>query len=88
MEKAVERDARVPVWSHGGIICTGETSKDKARMTFAKGLTREPVMPPRRFAQSRPARRVQAEGGRHPQGRRARRSPPRGQGEASERVAR
>lgn len=27
----------VPVWSHGGIICTGETYKDKLKVTFAKG---------------------------------------------------
>ena len=27
----------VPVWSHGGIICTGETYKDKVKLTFAKG---------------------------------------------------
>lgn len=27
----------VPVWSHGGIICTGETYKDKVKMTFAQG---------------------------------------------------
>jgi len=26
-----------PVWSHGGIICTGETYKDAVKMTFAKG---------------------------------------------------
>jgi hypothetical protein len=26
-----------PVWSHGGIVCTGETYKDKVKMTFAKG---------------------------------------------------
>lgn len=26
-----------PVWSHGGIICTGETYKDKVKLTFAKG---------------------------------------------------
>ena len=26
-----------PVWSHDGIICTGETYKDKVKMTFAKG---------------------------------------------------
>jgi hypothetical protein len=25
----------VPVWSHGGIICTGETYKDKVKLTFA-----------------------------------------------------
>lgn len=27
----------VPVWSHDGIICTGETYKDKVKFTFAKG---------------------------------------------------
>ena len=27
----------VPVWSHGGIICTGETYKNVVKMTFAKG---------------------------------------------------
>src|SRR6476661_4779793 len=26
-----------PVWSHGGIICTGETYKDAVKMTFARG---------------------------------------------------
>jgi hypothetical protein len=26
-----------PVWSHGGIVCTGETYKDHVKMTFAKG---------------------------------------------------
>jgi hypothetical protein len=25
------------VWSHGGILCTGETYKDKVKLTFAKG---------------------------------------------------
>ena len=29
--------AGVPVWSHGGIICTGETYKDKVKLTFAGG---------------------------------------------------
>jgi len=28
---------RTPVWSHGGIICTGETYKDKVKLTFARG---------------------------------------------------
>src|SRR5262245_49275653 len=28
-----------PVWSHDGIICTGETYKDKVKMTFAKGAS-------------------------------------------------
>jgi hypothetical protein len=27
----------VPVWSHAGILCTGETYKDKVKVTFAKG---------------------------------------------------
>ncbi|HTP68986.1 MAG TPA: DUF1801 domain-containing protein [Dongiaceae bacterium] len=27
----------VPVWYHGGIVCTGETYKDVVKMTFAKG---------------------------------------------------
>jgi hypothetical protein len=27
----------VPVWSHGGLICTGETHKNVVKMTFAKG---------------------------------------------------
>jgi hypothetical protein len=29
----------VPVWSHGGMICTGETYKDKIKLTFAKGAS-------------------------------------------------
>jgi hypothetical protein len=29
----------VPVWSHHGIICTGETYKKVVKMTFAKGAT-------------------------------------------------
>src|SRR3989441_12076501 len=28
-----------PVWSHSGIICTGETYKDKVKLTFAKGAS-------------------------------------------------
>lgn len=27
----------VPVWSQGGILCTGETYRDKVKLTFAKG---------------------------------------------------
>jgi hypothetical protein len=27
----------IPVWSHGGIVCTGETYKDHVKMTFPKG---------------------------------------------------
>lgn len=29
----------VPVWSHAGIICTGETYKNAVKMTFAKGAS-------------------------------------------------
>ena len=29
----------VPVWSHGGIICTGETYKNVVKLTFAKGAS-------------------------------------------------
>ena len=28
-----------PVWSHDGIICTGESYKDKIKLTFAKGAS-------------------------------------------------
>ena len=28
---------RVPVWSHDGLICTGESYKNVVKMTFAKG---------------------------------------------------
>jgi len=30
-----------PVWSHGGIVCTGETYKSAVKMTFAKGAALE-----------------------------------------------
>jgi hypothetical protein len=29
----------VPVWEDGGIICTGETYKDKVKLTFARGAS-------------------------------------------------
>jgi len=29
----------VPVWSHGGIVCTGETYKSVVKLTFAKGAS-------------------------------------------------
>jgi hypothetical protein len=29
----------VPVWSHGGILCTGETYKAVVKLTFAKGAS-------------------------------------------------
>lgn len=31
----------VPVWSHGGIVCTGETYRYAVKMTFAKGAMLE-----------------------------------------------
>ena len=31
--------AGVPVWSHDGIVCTGETYKNAVKLTFAKGAT-------------------------------------------------
>jgi hypothetical protein len=31
----------VPVWSHAGFICTGETYKNVVKMTFAKGASLE-----------------------------------------------
>jgi hypothetical protein len=35
------KQAGVPVWSHAGIICTGETYKNVVKMTFAKGASLE-----------------------------------------------
>jgi hypothetical protein len=35
--KASNAMAGVPVWSHNGIICTGETYKNAVKLTFAKG---------------------------------------------------
>ncbi|MGB6212920.1 DUF1801 domain-containing protein [Pseudomonas mandelii] len=32
---------RIPVWSHTGIICTGETYKNAVKMTFAQGASLE-----------------------------------------------
>jgi hypothetical protein len=32
---------RVPVWSHDGILCTGETYKKAVKLTFAKGASLE-----------------------------------------------
>ena len=29
----------VPTWSHSGIVCTGETYKDKVKLTFAQGAS-------------------------------------------------
>jgi hypothetical protein len=35
--KKPSNPAGVPTWSHDGIICTGETYKDKVKLTFARG---------------------------------------------------
>jgi len=37
--KKPSNPAGVPAWSHDGIICTGETYKDKLKLTFAKGAS-------------------------------------------------
>jgi hypothetical protein len=39
----------VPVWEHNGIICTGETYKDKIKLTFANGAS---LADPRRLFNS------------------------------------
>ena len=39
-QKASNPDG-VPVWSRDGIICTGETYKDKVKLTFMKGASLE-----------------------------------------------
>jgi hypothetical protein len=33
--------AGVPVWEHNGLVCTGETYRDKVKLTFAKGAAIE-----------------------------------------------
>jgi hypothetical protein len=35
--KPSNANSGVPTWSHGGIICTGETYRDKIKLTFARG---------------------------------------------------
>lgn len=35
--KKPSNPAGVPTWSHAGLICTGETYKDKVKLTFARG---------------------------------------------------
>ena len=44
-----------PVWSHDGIICTGESYKNAVKLTFAKGASlRDPARtPPWRTSSSR-----------------------------------
>lgn len=33
--------AGVPVWEHSGVLCTGETYRDKVKLTFARGAALE-----------------------------------------------
>jgi hypothetical protein len=37
--KASNEMAGVPVWSHNGIVCTGETYKNVVKLTFARGAS-------------------------------------------------
>ena len=37
--KKPSNPAGVPVWSHNGIVCTGETYKNVVKLTFAKGAS-------------------------------------------------
>ena len=37
--KKPSNPAGVPVWSHDGIVCTGETYKNVVKLTFAKGAS-------------------------------------------------
>lgn len=37
--KKPSKPAGVPVWSHDGIVCTGETYKDAVKLTFARGAS-------------------------------------------------
>jgi hypothetical protein len=39
--KKPSNPAGVPVWSHDGIVCTGETYRDKVKATFANGAKLE-----------------------------------------------
>ncbi|MGH2467369.1 MAG: DUF1801 domain-containing protein, partial [Candidatus Limnocylindrales bacterium] len=39
--KKAANPAGVPVWSDGGMICTGEVYKDHVKLTFAKGASVE-----------------------------------------------
>ena len=58
-----------PVWSHHGIVCTGETYKKAVKMTFAKGASRARPVGPVQFQ----PRRQRAARDRLSRGRQARR---------------
>jgi hypothetical protein len=38
-KKPSNKMAGVPVWSHNGIVCTGETYKQAVKLTFARGAS-------------------------------------------------
>jgi len=38
-KKASNAMAGVPVWSHNGMVCTGETYKNAVKLTFAQGAS-------------------------------------------------
>ena len=72
-----------PVWSHGGIVCTGETYKSVVKMTFAKGASLKD--PSGLFNSSLDGNRQRRSGrveGSHPRGRGAQ-SPGQEQAEAA-----
>ena len=56
-----------PVWSHNGIICTGESYKAVVKLTFAKGAS---LQDPGRSVQLKPGREC-APGDRHSRRRRS-----------------
>ena len=69
-----------PVWSHDGIICTGESYKSVVKLTFAKGASlkdparlqlesRRKSTPRDRHPRGRRSRRVRLQGARSPSGR-------------------
>ena len=39
--KKPSNPAGIPTWEHAGVICTGETYKDKVKLTFARGAALE-----------------------------------------------
>ena len=66
--------AGIPVWSHDGIVCTGETYKNVVKMTFAKGASLKDPSRPLQFQ----SRRQHQARHRHPRGRQDRRAGPEG----------
>ena len=61
-KKPSNRMAGVPVWSHNGIVCTGETYKKVVKLTFAQGRQHPGPIGPLQFQPGR----QHAKGDRHP----------------------